>query len=93
MVAVLSFGVLATAVAVAIAARSLDSVNSLVALVLAINVIALVSAMLAREASPAVGFSPLDLLMRFRPNPSVRILIGLMGVCVAFFGVAGLLMS
>jgi hypothetical protein len=93
VVAVLSFGVLATAVAVAIASRSLDSVHSLVALVLAINVIAFVLAILGWEKSPAVGFSPLDLLMRFRPNPSVRILIGLMGVCIAFFGVAGILMA
>jgi hypothetical protein len=66
--AVLAFGGLATLCAVAIVARSLDSAYSMAALLLAIDVIALVSALLARDKPPLAGFSPLDLLMRILPD-------------------------
>jgi hypothetical protein len=84
--AVLTFGGLATVCAIAIVASSLDSAYSMAALVVTINVIALLSALLAREKNRQVGFSPLDLLMRFRPNPSWRILMGLMGALTVLFG-------
>jgi hypothetical protein len=84
--AVLTSGALATVCAIAIVARSLDSVVSLAALVLTIDVIALLSTLLARERSPVVGFSPLDLLMGFLPNTSWRILIGLVGALALLFG-------
>jgi hypothetical protein len=68
VVAVLAFGGLATLCAIAILARSLDSAYALAALLLTIGVIALLSAVLARDESPVVGFSPLDLLVRFLPG-------------------------
>jgi hypothetical protein len=84
--AVLTFGGLATVCAIAIVARSLDSAVSLAALVLTIDVVALLSALLARDKSTVVGFSPLDLLMRFVPNTSWRMLIGLVGALAVLFG-------
>jgi hypothetical protein len=77
---------MATFCAIAIVASSLDSANTMAALVVTINVIALLSALLARDKHRQVGFSPLDLLMRYRPNPSWRMLMGLMGALTVVFG-------
>lgn len=66
--AVLAFGGVATLSAIAILASSLDSAYALAALLLTLDVIALLSAVLARDEAPAIGFSPLDLVVRFLPS-------------------------
>ena len=68
VLAVLTFGGVATLSAVAILASSLDSAHALAALLLTIDVIALLSAVLARGKAPVIGFSPLDLVVRFLPS-------------------------
>jgi hypothetical protein len=85
--AVLTFGCLSTCCALAICSSSLGSAYSMAALVLSIGVFALLSALLARDKAHVVAFSPLDLLMRFMPGPSWRILMGLMGALAVLFGV------
>ena len=87
----LTFGGLATGCATAIVANAPYSVYSMTALALSIGVIALLSAFIARDKPGVVGFSPLDLLMRFRPNPYWPNLVGLVAAGIAIIGAIGVI--